>query len=144
MQTFLPYPDLHRSAAVLDYRRLGKQRVEAYQIIRAALNLSKGWGHHPATRMWANNLAGLAAYGVTCCDRWVGLGYKDTTRDKITALVTPDAGDLPGWFGLEGLHLSHQSALVRKDPSFYSVVFPGVPADLGYVWPVVTQETRRG
>ena len=58
MQTFVPYPDLHDSAAVLDYRRLGKQRVEAYQIIRAALHLSKGWGNHPATRMWANNLAG--------------------------------------------------------------------------------------
>lgn len=135
MQTFLPLPDLHGSASVLDYRRLGKQRVEVYQIIRAAMNLSKGWGSHPATRMWANNLAGLAAYGVTCCDRWVSMGYKDTTRDKITALVTPDPDDLPGWFGLEELHLSHRSALVRKDPGFYAPLFPGVPADLEYVWP---------
>jgi len=29
MQTFLPYPDFARSAAVLDRQRLGKQRLEA-------------------------------------------------------------------------------------------------------------------
>lgn len=34
MQTFLPYPDFKKSLQALDYRRLGKQRVEAYQIIR--------------------------------------------------------------------------------------------------------------
>jgi hypothetical protein len=34
MQTFLPYPDFKKSIKALDYRRLGKQRVEAYQIIR--------------------------------------------------------------------------------------------------------------
>ena len=32
MQTFLPYADFQRSAQVLDYKRLGKQRVEALQI----------------------------------------------------------------------------------------------------------------
>ena len=35
MQTFLPYPDFARSARCLDNRRLGKQRVESYQILRA-------------------------------------------------------------------------------------------------------------
>jgi hypothetical protein len=34
MQTFLPYPDFKKSLQALDYRRLGKQRVESYQIIR--------------------------------------------------------------------------------------------------------------
>ncbi|OGP68101.1 MAG: hypothetical protein A2W27_01685 [Deltaproteobacteria bacterium RBG_16_44_11] len=34
MQTFLPYPDFKKSLQALDYRRLGKQRVKAYQIIR--------------------------------------------------------------------------------------------------------------
>ena len=33
MQTFLPYPDFKKSLQTLDYRRLGKQRIEAYQII---------------------------------------------------------------------------------------------------------------
>ena len=34
MQTFLPYPDFARSAAVLDRQRLGKQRVEVLQILK--------------------------------------------------------------------------------------------------------------
>lgn len=29
MQTFLPYPDFKKSAQCLDYRRLGKQRVDS-------------------------------------------------------------------------------------------------------------------
>ena len=33
MQTFLPYKSFKKSAETLDYQRLGKQRVEAMQII---------------------------------------------------------------------------------------------------------------
>jgi hypothetical protein len=59
MQTFLPYPDFARSAACLDYRRLGKQRVECLQIHRAAL-LAKdpawygqyGWKEEPKIEYW--------------------------------------------------------------------------------------------
>jgi hypothetical protein len=35
VQTFLPYPDFRRTAEVLDSPRLGKQRVETLQILRA-------------------------------------------------------------------------------------------------------------
>lgn len=35
MQTFLPYPDLRASCVVLDDERLGKQRVETFQVLRA-------------------------------------------------------------------------------------------------------------
>mgnify|MGYP001181886526 FL=1 len=35
MQTFLPYESFRKSAEVLDWRRLGKQRVEGMQIINA-------------------------------------------------------------------------------------------------------------
>ena len=59
MQTFLPYPDFKQSAACLDYRRLGKQRVEGVQILKAILGEKslndkpyKGWLNHPATLMW--------------------------------------------------------------------------------------------
>lgn len=34
MQTFLPYPSFIKSAQCLDNKRLGKQRVEAYQILQ--------------------------------------------------------------------------------------------------------------
>ena len=35
MQTFTPYGDFEASLRVLDQKRLGKQRVEVIQIIRA-------------------------------------------------------------------------------------------------------------
>ena len=35
MQTFLPYDSFEESASVLDWKRLGKQRVEAMQIVNA-------------------------------------------------------------------------------------------------------------
>ena len=33
MQTFLPFADFAETAAVLDHRRLGKQRIEVLQIL---------------------------------------------------------------------------------------------------------------
>lgn len=88
MQIFVPETSFSEIARVLDYRRLGKQRVETFQILRANLDLTLGWKNHPASRMWAENLAGLSAYGVAMCEEWIARGYKDTTLDKIVALVS--------------------------------------------------------
>jgi hypothetical protein len=42
-----------------------------------------------------------------------------------------EAGTLPPWFGDPAFHRGHQAALIRKDPSFYGPLFPGVPEDSG-------------
>lgn len=34
MQTFYPFEDQNKTFACLDYKRIGKQRVEGYQILR--------------------------------------------------------------------------------------------------------------
>ena len=52
MQTFLPYADFEKTAKCLDYRRRGKQRVEATQIIQTLSGVTTGWHNHPATKMW--------------------------------------------------------------------------------------------
>ena len=135
MQTFIPYPDIYASASVLDYRRLGKQRVETYQILRANLNITKGWKTHPASRMWVNNMSGLIAYGVAVCDEWISRGYKDTTRDKILALGLPDAKDMPTWWGDDKVHASHRSNLLRKDSVYYSQFGWLDDPALDYFWP---------
>jgi len=44
-------------------------------------------------------------------------------------------GLLPGWLGDGRVHLSHRSALVRKDPEFYRPAFGDVPDDVPYHWP---------
>ena len=134
MQVFVPETDFREIARVLDYRRLGKQRVETFQILRANLDLTMGWKKHPASRMWADNLAGLSAYGVAMCEEWIARGYKDTTMEKIVALVAPDPTDLPTWWGRMDIVESHRSNLVRKDADYYRPIYPDVPDDLPYLW----------
>ena len=55
MQTFLPYKSFRKTALCLDNKRLGKQRVETLQILRALTgyyNQSGAWLNHPAVKMW--------------------------------------------------------------------------------------------
>jgi hypothetical protein len=133
MQTFLPYSDFTETANVLDMRRLGKQRVEALQLLKGQ------WPNHPASKMWKNHRESLALYGVTICQRWIDLGYKDTCTEKILALVDEDIDfneiDYPHWLGDEEFHISHQSNLLRKDFAYYSQFFQNVPDNMPYIWP---------
>lgn len=144
MQTFLPYPDFVASAAVLDDRRLGKQRVETYQILRALTWPEYGWKNHPATRMWRGFTPALVRYGLDVCDAWEARGRADATRAALLTFTggrVPEfaglraAGQLPPWLGHQPVHVSHRSALLRKDPEHYRRFFPTEPDDLPYVWP---------
>jgi hypothetical protein len=149
MQTFLPYPDFAASAAVLDDRRLGKQRVEALQVLRALTYPGYGWQRHPAVRMWAGYPRAVAAYGLVICSVWGAEGRADTcaatiNADLVRAGLAPAEsqqelarlGLLPDWLGDERLHRSHRSALVRKDPDFYGPRFRDADPTLPYHWPV--------
>ena len=142
MQTFLPYPSFAESAAVLDRARLGKQRVETLQLLRANTVPGYGWRNHPAARMWGGFLPALTAYGLAMTDAWIAAGHADTVRDQLLAFapevdgVAQEQLELPEWLGDPALHLSHRSNLVRKDPEFYRPLFGDVPDDLPYVWPV--------
>lgn len=149
MQTFLPLPNFTASAKVLDYQRLGKQRVEVIQIFKALTLPSYGWSHHPATLMWSGFEEALLRYGLDICIEWKSRGYKDTCYDKLL-LLAQDTGlesvrtqkqltitkDLPSWLGNQAFHLSHQSNLLRKDLHWYRQFFPTTPDDLPYIWPV--------
>jgi hypothetical protein len=155
MQTFLPYADFARTAKVLDRARLGKQRVEAIQVVRALTIPTYGWRHHPAALMWRGHLEGLGAYSFAVIEEWTRQGYADTcaatiARDLAEAGIDhvrtqpelADIGALPPWLGDPDFHRSHQSALVRKDPEHYGPIFDDVPDDLPYVWPRPEPETE--
>ena len=88
MQTFLPYPDFAESAAALDPKRLGKQRVEALQVLRAVTRTTYGWKRHPAVRMWVGYPEGVASYGMVMVAEWVGRGWADTVAATIGAFST--------------------------------------------------------
>jgi len=136
MQTFLPHADFRASAACLDRQRLGKQRVECWQLARALTVEGSGWSSHPAARMWAGFEPALVEYAVAVCGEWRSRGYRDTMLERFLGLGTPSGGVMPTWLGDEDFHLSHRSNLVRKLPGHYGPLFPGVPDDLPYIWPV--------
>ena len=144
MQTFLPYPDFVESAQVLDQARLGKQRVEALQVLRAVTLPGYGWQSHPAVRMWRGHRIALTAYALAITDEWIAQGHADTVRAQVLEFAPGlggDAGgadvavDLPSWLGDPAVHRSHRSKLVQKEPEWYRGRFPDVPDDLDYVWP---------
>jgi hypothetical protein len=151
MQTFLTSPSFAESARVLDNKRLGKQRVEGLQILQIIgrkqgwlenPNNFKGFRNHPAVKMWESDPLELVIYVQCICDEWTNRGYKDSVRNKITALV--DFIPLTKAKRIDWLHNdeinkithSHQSNLIRKDASFYSPQFPNVPPNIPYYWPV--------
>jgi hypothetical protein len=145
MQTFLPYPSFERTARVLDVRRLGKQRVETLQVLRAQHIPNYGWRHHPVVKMWRGHDEALVSYGVTICREWIRRGHRDTVLEQLVALAPTGEvlsqaelrrrGLLPPWLGNRAFHRAHQSSLLRKDPERYRTSFPNVPDDLPYIWP---------
>src|SRR5215212_5746516 len=149
MQTFLPVADFAESARLLDSPRLGKQRVETLQILRAIELPDYGWANHPAVLMWRGRTPALVAYGLAMARIWRERGFADTTEPQIGEFAPDvvgvpqaeraDADLLPSWVGEESVHLSHRSNLIAKDPAFYrprfTELFGPEPDDLPYVWP---------
>lgn len=140
MQTFLPYSDFSKTARALDYRRLGKQRVETKQILMALTGESTGWVNHPATKMWRGYEFLLAYYGSVMSAEWKARGYVDNLlpyfTDKMFELTEQGKTfeKLPWFVGCEAFHEAHRSNLLRKAPEFYSEIFSGTPSDLPYIW----------
>jgi hypothetical protein len=138
MMTFLPYPEFIASAQCLDRQRLGKQRVEAWQILRALLGETSGWRNHPAVRMWSGCEAQLCLYSIECCNEWIKRGYEDNLRKQLQGsykMIECLADRVPSWLGSEAFHASHRSNLLRKDPVHYGRFSWTEPDDLLYVWP---------
>ena len=134
MQTFLPHKDFRKSAQSLDYRRLGKQRVEAHQILNIVLNRtnSRGWRSHPAVLMWKRSPNALKLYFNICVEEWESRGYinnmaKENIRGKIV---------YPWWIGKRKFHSPHRSNLLRKDYDYYSKFNWKEKNNLPYFWPV--------
>lgn len=157
MQTFLPFVDFQKSLRVLDYRRLGKQRVEAFQLLCAngykwalttrtkrtgKIDTPAGWINHPAAIMWRGYDKALCVYMNLCIAEWLDRGYNNTmeihsylynpffTMKDYREMVT-----MPKWLGDEALHASHRSNLLRKAPEHYGQFGWTESDNLEYVWP---------
>ena len=134
MQTFLPYKDFKRSFRALDYRRLGKQRVEAFQILNIILNRveSRGWRKHPAVLMWLKYPNALKRYFNESIVEWESRGYKNNMKLEVIRGKTV----YPDWLGNKDFHAAHRSNLLRKDCNYYSRFKWKEKNNLPYIWPI--------
>ena len=125
----MPYSDFKMSVECLDYKRLGKQRVEAIQTYNQVTKGKGGYPHHPVNKMWQGYPDALAYYHNLCIEEWVSRGYKNTMELLPVGFI-----NVPDWVGNRSLHASHRSNLLRKDQEFYSQYGWVEPTDLAYVW----------
>ena len=132
MQTFLPYPSFTKTFKTLDYRRLGKQRVEAKQILNVLLDrtTTRGWRNHPIVRMWEGYEPSLQLYHNLCINEWINQGYNNNMElENITEPIV-----YPHWLGNKSFHSSHRANLLRKDYGYYSKFKWREDSENPYTW----------
>jgi len=139
MQTFLPYPNFWPTAKCLDYRRLGKQRVEANQILNIITGKAKpnkkggiAWINHPAVKMWWGYENCLVLYRNVIISEWVSRGY----NNNMPLLDVKLPITYPKWFGNKLFHASHRANLLRKDFEYYSQFGWNEDPEMEYFWPI--------
>ena len=131
MQTFLPLPDFQATAEVLDWRRLGKQRVEATQILKSLTDPLYGWQNHPAVNMWRGYEDALVLYRNTVIRHWIDRGY----QNNMPIMEHQPNPTMPHWLGHSGFHAAHRSNLLRKAPDWYEQFGWSELDNLPYLWP---------
>ena len=138
MQTFFPYESVDRIRKLLDYKRLGKQRVEGYQILKTLRGDSTAWKNHPAVKMWRGSEPALLDYTLAMCEEWTQRGYTDTLTDKLFeefGHLIDEPVVYPAWCRRSDVRYSHKAMLYRKDSEHYSM-FKMYEHITAYVWPV--------
>ena len=133
MQTFLPYADFEQTAKCLDYKRLGKQRVEAFQILNALANPKNRWNKHPIVKMWRGYENCLKLYFNIISYEWIKRGYKHNMgfylRDNNTLIF-------PQFIGDEEFHSSHRAALLFKNYNWYKQFEWAEIPQINYKWKI--------
>jgi len=130
MQTFLPYKSFYLSAQALDSKRLNKQILEGYQILKVLNNddPKAAWRNHPAVKMWRGHEGQLWLYIMSMVKEADNRGIKtDTNLKNLRALQKATSQNwmwgLPMWykdpFTLVKVLTTHKANLYTKDPVYY-------------------------
>lgn len=165
VNTFIISTHLPDTFSLLDYKRLGKQRLEAKQLINILEKMDNGedvnnigFAKHPACLMWFGYTNALKAYFNLCVIEWISRGYKNTMElydvdhdkfvnvecefDGISTVFKGEDGDNPYEFppfaSFPPFILSHKAALIRKNPVYYKDLLCEEVEPyikLGYLWP---------
>ena len=144
VNTFLPYSDFKKCAKVLDYKRLLKQRVEAYQIVNTIQKKKRGekcgFMNHPAVNMWMDYVEALKLY----CNEMILETIKRGYKNNMELYKIKDNVEMPWWLKYDHILYSHQSSLLRKNPKHYIKYFKDLPDEYRYegnVW--ITHRTDK-
>jgi len=144
MQTFVPYIEHWKTAAILDDQRLFKQTVESKQII-LALKERNGWSSHPAALMWDGYIPALIEYTSILASEWEFRGITNRGKEynqsfTSWAATLPESNEpivMPPWWG-GPIHYTHLLKLLWKYPAWYEpklkMTAPSI--EPRYFWPV--------
>jgi len=151
MQTFLPSSNILWSAMELDSKRLNKQILEAYQILKTISTQAKAWGNHPAVLMWKGHEQALMSYARTMASEAERRGIKVDKNLANLDILEHQYGDkwgatMPKWFDKDTMNrivATHRANLYRKDPVFYEAYVSAVDSKYNkpccekclYYWP---------
>lgn len=130
MQTFLPFTNFTESAKALDSKRLNKQILEGYQILKVLNNPDPraAWRNHPAAKMWEGHEEALFEYVMAMVDEANIRGIKtDKNVANLTDLRNKTISNwgkgMPTWMSDRGkiskVITTHKANLYRKDPEYY-------------------------
>ena len=130
MQTFLPYPAMRDSLDALDNKRLNKQILETYQILKvlSGESPSGAWRNHPAVLMWVGAENELWRYGQVAMALAEMRGIKtDNNKSNYKTLAkiaaTRWGDEEPAWrknpTTIKRVTTTHKANLYRKDPEYY-------------------------
>lgn len=134
MQIFRPYVDWSRSAAVLDDLRLGKQRVEAKQILNVFLRKAgllrdglRGWLNHPIVLLYYNGgrpyVDDVIGMFNACVREWVRRGKQSSINLDDVKHLLDQLEKTPGT-PITHLHeIEYRRILLLKKPSHYIKAF---------------------
>lgn len=147
MKTYLPYPDVNKSAEVLDDRRLNRQRSDVVAILKKLDEAPASEEDHPAVKMWRGNELFLIKYGMAVCIEYQSRGNQGMTLEKIMEFqdqFDSSSSEPPEWWGNEKFHTSHKSYLLRSLPSHYRNFWPSITDELPLIWPRSPEKARKG
>jgi hypothetical protein len=89
------------------------------------------WTKHPSCKMWAGHVEWLKFYFMCALGEYCSRGFEN----NIYALEYDiKEKPRPYWLGLEEVHQSHRSYLVRSNPEHYSKIWPNEKETLLF-WP---------
>lgn len=130
MQTFLPYTNSLDAARALDNKRLNKQILEGYQILKvlSGASPSGAWRNHPAVLMWKGYEYGLWNYigSMVNIASLRGIRTENNVKNlnELYKQYNEDWGnEHPAFWRDENkvmrIITTHRANLFKKDPVYY-------------------------